>query len=136
MAEKLCQLKKKGGSTTLETVLWTNPSPTSTQDKQTITLSGSISDYSSLKFVFYSDTSHTQIVSIMISVDDFKLVGGSTNNIYDYVLSPSVYTAGNIVSRLFRYLSDNTMTIGSCNSVTGGTSNNSKCILYQIIGLK
>ena len=75
MAEKLCQIKKKGGKKESgfdETTLWTNNAPTSAFAAQTITLSDSIDNYDYIKISAVYSTASNTLATAMMSVADFK----------------------------------------------------------------
>jgi hypothetical protein len=85
MAEKLCELRKKGGGggKYTETSLWTNPSPTSDFAAQTVTLSDSIDNYKyiAIKYKYDKYGTGTSFTDVCL-VDDWKksVEGGNTSH--------------------------------------------------------
>ena len=130
MGEKLCALRKIGGGTLKETILWTNPSPTSTFARQTINLSQDINNFDYLKIKALGSTTNNLEISIYISVDDFKK-GGSTGS----VAGPALYGAntGGTARRAIYYSSSTTILVDYAEG--GNTQYNNIAIPLQIIGL-
>lgn len=82
MAEKLCQLKKKGGGSLKETTLWTNPNPTSDYAADsTITLSQSYTAFDFIKINYKSIKNSSNILSTLMPVDDFSALTTNTVNL-------------------------------------------------------
>lgn len=133
MAEHLAELKKKGGGAMTETVLWTNPSPTSTWTyTQMINLSDDYTNYKYLKVIFRKHTSDNSKRSVLIPTDEFAISSTGT---------PLTYTMGyqsTTALMVRRILSDDstTMHVSTCRQVNGTQSNDNQIIPYQIIGLK
>lgn len=75
MAEKLQQLKKKGGGSgaLTETTLWTNLSPTSVFSGQTITLTESILNYDYIKIVYRGYLEDNATSEVIYPTDYYKL---------------------------------------------------------------
>lgn len=143
MAEKLCELKKKGGgggsATWVETILWANPSPSSDFAAQTVTLSDDINNYDYLKvsYVNYNGSTGTNDpFSVLISVSDFKtsLSGNSTrHNAFTY---GGLYAPSNTTwTRFMFYNTDTTARFGDCTQVGGSKSANSNSVPLQILGI-
>ena len=134
MAEKLASLRKKGGKMS-ETVLWTNPSPSSGFAAQTLSLSQDIDNFKYLKFVYgYSTTYNTEHLSFSISVDDFKKCVANNNRSYGLCLTSR--NSGNNFTRISFWVSDTSLSISNCYQFAGTASNNNLVIPVQIIGMK
>jgi hypothetical protein len=137
MSEKLCALRKKGG-TLKETVLWTNPSPTSSFSAQNITLSEALSNFKYFSFVVKNRTSDSLYSSSIMNVDEFKNLSGTLAN-YTFKYAASVAaTNDNDVSftRRYYYVNDTTIGIANANAINANNTNNQLTIPYQIIGLR
>lgn len=141
MAEKLCELKKKGGGggKYTETSLWTNPSPTSDfAGGQNVTLSDSISNYKYIKINFAYAASYNTgkcNTSIVISTDDFKDMTYNTNDRRNGVSLSCQNTSNTAYSRMAIYISDTTVRFGTCYQVPTNTTANANCIPLEILGL-
>ena len=138
MSEKLCELKKKGGGgggKVVETVLWTNPSPSSNFSAQTVTLSDSISNYDYIKFVYGLSTSIAGGNSVVIPVSDFKqAVYPQVNNMPIYELG--AYNTTTTVVRGVMYASDTTVRFSPANNIAQTGSADNRAIPTAIIGIK
>ena len=133
MAEKLCELKKKGGGGKYtETSLWTNPSPNSNFAQTTLTLSDSMSNYKYLAFAFKGVTSSTTVVRAVVSVEDLGKMNITSN-------TPDIRLGGGdgnyIYSRYVIKASDTTITFGGAYGTRTQTLDNSKAIPVEILGL-
>ena len=109
MSEKLASIEKKGGGKMSETVLWTNPSPSSNRSgTNTITLSESYENYDfiRIKFKYVASTSASStnpgdVKSVYISSYDLTAYNGPTvalsriNGSGGYVASRYVYSPTN-----------------------------------------
>lgn len=139
MSETLCTLRTKGGGggKYTETSLWTNPSPSSTFDAQTVTLSDSIDNYKyiAIRYKFTAGTSDADYTTHIVSPSDIAksiptsgintdtvTLGGKTRANYNY-------------SRIVHYVSSTSLsfTIGYGTNFAG-TSNNI-AIPLEILGL-
>lgn len=123
-----------GGGALSETVLWTNPSPTSNFATQTVTLSQSIENFDYIKFVHRISTSASNSGETIYSVSTFKT---SSNSV---AIQPVIAarTGGNgYPVRRIRYVSDTTVSFLSTNNAGSGASyNDAYCIPLSIIGIK
>ena len=135
MAEVLASLKKIGGNGEqyTETVLWTNSSPTSSFADQTITLSDSIDNYSSLGVTFKLSTTEEMSCTIKLSVEDFKKCTNSAT-----ILNPaSCAKISNLAyARRFYCASDTTIYFAASYRLNTSGTNNAANIPIQIIGIK
>ena len=139
MAEKLCSLRKKGGKMS-ETVLWTNPSPTSTFASQTVNLSQSIQNFKYIKFKYANNCYDTTVQSsVIISIEDW------INNQSTSGCHIGLGSRGDIGSSVFYYLrfayyasnTSITFDVGLQSRIgTTSSTENAAAIPLQIIGLK
>ena len=139
MAEKLCELRKKGGGggKYTETSLWTNSAPTSSFSAQAVTLSQSMADFKYLKIkvapsttstsgryfediVLVSELQRTQS-SVQEGVRD-RLVLGFARTTYDY-------------ERPYYYASNTSIYFMATAQAGTNTTNNSRNIPLEILGL-
>lgn len=126
-----------GGEALVETLLWTNPSPTSDYtDTGNITLSASISDFDYIKIVYnYSKSNLTQY-SVFTPVDEFKTQILSTNNTVRS-LNYGVLLSSGLFLRSVDYVSDTSVHISQAMRLNGSTSRpNEMAIPYKIYGVK
>lgn len=115
----------------METVLWTNPAPTSAFASQTITLSDGISNYKYIKLKWKNINSEDQIGESIVPVDNFTSQSPSPNynNFSGMFTTPSSYARGWV------YVSDTQITFGNCYTLAGTTQNSNYCIPLEITGL-
>lgn len=135
MAEKLCQLRKKGGGELSETALWTNSSPSATYPSQTITLSQSYTTFDKLRIYYRIATNAEDIYSIDVekTVWDNVVTG---NNKPRVVIGCINNDGTKNYSRILRHTTTTDVIISSANEL-GTTSNNNNFLLPQrICGLK
>ena len=139
MAEKLCSLRKKGGGKMSETVLWTNPSPTSTFAGQTVTLSDNISNYKYIAIeVRWNNSTATSIKYIYDTAELPNCVGGKTSE-YPIPYFGIFYNGTTFYYRPCTYVSDTQIAFGNGYYNTASakpTLNNTAIIPVKIIGLK
>ena len=137
MAEHLAELKKKGGGGALtETVLWTNPSPTSTWVyTQMINLSDDYTKYKYLKVIFRNSTTNSSERSVLIPTDEFAISG--TENTVTYMMG-YLLSSTSLALMTRRILPDDstTMHVTTCRQVNGTQLNDNLVIPKQVIGLK
>ena len=137
MAETLCQLKKKGGGGEFkETVLWTNSSPTSQFNGQTVTLSTSISSFDFLKFKWrLSTTTATEGTGLFVNKDDFVNMLSNTTS-PKFGIGAYLTSTDKSYLRGIYYSSDTKVGFNSCYGLGDSSVNNLNIIPLQIIGLK
>lgn len=133
MAEKLCELKKKGGGggKYTETSLWTNSAPTSNFASQSVSLSESMDNFKYIGIKYKRTTTSTDSITVIILVSEFKLAtDGSTN--YHIGLG-----GNNTNTYTRRCVYQSNTTIGFANAGRIGTSgtDNSLIIPTEILGL-
>lgn len=137
MTEKLCQLKKKGGSSSggAETLLWTNPSPTASQARTTITLSDNYTNYDLIKVEIRRTTATPDNkVSTYISTNDFANVGyvGQTGKVFFMVAASDL--SGYVYYRSLHPVSSNQIQISAASGAAG--TNNVVAVITNIYGVK
>lgn len=136
MSEKLCALRKIGGGTLKETVLWTNPSPTSAFTGQTVTLSRSYTDFDSIKIIYnMSETLQTQ-GEIILSKDMLDKITSSTAPSFRAAIL-MINASYSIRVRSINTTNDSTQ-INFSNSApfNGAGIDNSYCVPISIIGMR
>lgn len=123
----------------LETVLWTNPSPTSSFSSQTVTLSDNKSNYKYIAVEYAVKTTSTGSGTVLMSVEDFVNAGTSVN------VSPlpalCLYSApdsdGKRYARVvYNHSEDNKINIYDCQRINSQATANSMAIPWKIYGLK
>ena len=151
MAEKLCELRKKGGGAKYtETVLWTNPNPNTRMPASdstisaNVTLSDALSNYDYVKFKFKRNNSAyaDSYTDVIYSVEEFKKYLASTA--YAFRGSVSAFTNNtNIqITKKFSYVDDTTVmfvhTMSGTNSAGSYTQiiYDETLIPNQIVGIK
>lgn len=135
MAEKLCQLKKKGkgGGQLKETVLWTNSSPTSSLSSVTLNLLSDISQFDYVKITYRIDTSNSKELSAFWTLTDFMDsadTAGHNEAMFGARFSDYEY------ARRVRGVTSTTVTLSSASAIYAQVSNTSRVIPLKIIGLK
>lgn len=117
----------------IEKVLWTNSSPTSSFADQTITLSDSIDNYTSLAVTFKLSTTEGMIYTTKLSVEDFKKCTNPAT-----ILNPASYAkiSSVLYARRFYYASDTTIYFATSYRVNASGSDNTANIPIQISGVK
>lgn len=132
MSEKLCVLKKIGGGTLKETVLWTNSSPTSSMTQQYLSLSDSIANYDYIKVVIAVSTSDlTSTVTTIMDASEIISKGADYRNCF-YGNPIGVNTI-----RLALGNSDSTkFGFSDCYQFATATTYNNTAIPLSISGLK
>ena len=140
MAEKLCELRKKGGGGQkyTETSLWTNPNPTSSFDAQTTTLSESMDNFMYLKFVYkvYADAATNPTNNVIISVEDFKTTNYTSGTVSLGLTAAASASGTNYIwSRVAYYASNTTIGFSSARSAGANSTNNARSVPTEILGL-
>jgi len=125
--------KTGGGGSLSETVLWTNPSPTSSMSPSAArTLSDDISNYKYLKIYWRMTVNQDIQSSIMVSVEEFKKMTNTANTNFLGMYSK----ATNSFARGIYYVNDTTFGNSNCYQAGTTTQNNGYCIITKISGLK
>lgn len=120
-----------GSSGGTETVLWTNPSPTSTYSGDAVTLSDNMTNYTYIKIVTRKSTNDSTEHSMLIPIEDLQTMGVS----FRYEL-PGLIVNGFGYTRGVMYLNQTTIQFGGCYSVGSTVTNHSYVIPYKVIGIK
>ena len=126
-----------------ETVLWTNPSPTSAFAGQTITLSDNVDNYDYLEFEYKPannlNTTYKAIFSIATIKDSVKFSGTQTSVIPACLLG-SYVNSGSNATRLGRAITmgstNNTLTFNGCLRFGSSGEFTSYSIPIKITGIK
>lgn len=117
-----------------ETVLWTNPSPTSDFTSQTVTLSDDINNYAFIKIQFRRSIGDSTTANVIYAIEDLK----------KYVGNGSLFGAMSLWSgttssfaRRIGYVSDTKISISSLTQIGGNSAaGQSSGAPTQIIGMK
>jgi hypothetical protein len=138
MAEKLCQLKKKGGAALTESILWTNSSPTSSLAPKDISLNDSFLNYSYIKFSYKINTSSSEEYQVLYPADLVKKSAFVTNVPIILIGARHSTQVGVSIFRPITYVSDTSLHFANATTITGsGTYNdNNYNIITQITGVK
>lgn len=119
------------------TVLWTNSSPTSSFDGQTVTLSDDMDnyDYIAVKYA-YSSAENNNASTCIYSVEDFKK-GVSASSTKRNMMSLGIININNQPHiRGVYYVTNTSINFGGCYRVNYASTANSNAIPLQIVGLK
>lgn len=112
-----------------ETVLWTNPSPTSSFAAQTVTLSDDINNYDYIKMVYkYSTSDSTELIEI------FPVENININTTKRSTYLGVMWYAGTWRYRNLSFASTSVQFSASVN--TNGKAGNTTIIPLEIIGIK
>ena len=137
MAETLCTLRTKGGGVAkqTETVLWTNPSPSSSFAGQTVTLSDDIKNYDYVGIRCSAGSNYPNGTYIYYKVADILSNQAVINTYKTWLISSDQSTA------VARYRQFTVASNGTDLTFSGGyrqnnVSNNNDCIPFAIIGIK
>jgi hypothetical protein len=124
-----------GGGALSETVLWTNPSPTSNQSTATVSLNDNISNYKYIKIYWKNIASGSIMGNLIVDINEFMNWIGSANHCLGF---PGYYTSSNstFYFRPVYYATDTTVSIGGCRQYGATGLQPSRCIITQISGLK
>lgn len=115
----------------METVLWTNPSPTSTFAAQTVTLSDSIENYKYIKVSYRVSNSNDASNSVIMSVEDLKNTDtfGTANSRYGSI-SGNQYKV-----RDYYYIDSTNIAFTAGYQINAVATDNNSCIPIEITGL-
>lgn len=123
-----------GGGMLKETVLWTNPSPTSSMLNQTrVTLSQSIMNFEYIKFYARISTSNSKETALMVSASDFQNMTDSTNR---GRLTICAADSSSSYARFVNYVDNTTVEFSNARRLGNTTTSNSNTIPTKITGLK
>lgn len=117
-----------GGGALSETVLWTNPSPTSNQAASTVSLTDNISNYKYIKIYWKNVSNGTWETSALVDVEEFTKW---TSTYYAIGICASRTSTGTVYYRTVSYNNDNSVKISAASE-----SRPERSIITQISGLK
>jgi len=117
-----------GGSLS-ETVLWTNPSPTTAQQSQTVTLAGNISNFDLIKITYRKSTADATELSVYCDI---------TKSISPIMAACLIYNAANrgYYCRSVSYDSNTSVKTSYAGRWDAGGSDQSMAIVTTICGVK
>ena len=120
-----------------ETVLWTNPSPTSDFTSQSVAISDDINNYDYVKITFKSNKSTDKSNAVIIEVSDFKKTSKSlSTNEPTINIGGWEATNGYNYARRVAYDNDRSVFFAFCFSLYKEAQANNMGIPLQIIGIK
>lgn len=122
-----------GGGALSETVLWTNPSPTSNLSIGNKTLSQSVDNFKKIRVYYRLSTSNSTTSYVTYDVEEFKkfLLAGTN------AAAGIAYRAPNIsYVRTFYYVDTTTISFGSCYKLRATSTDDSLIIPTKVCGLK
>lgn len=126
---------KTGGGALNETVLWTNPSPTSTFAAQEITFSDDVNNYKYIKVYFRLSTSNSAISSVMYDIETFLNLKTLSTLERFYGCMCSYVGSGNVARRL-GYSSSGKFQFYNAANIGAASQSNTACIPTKVVGLK
>ena len=125
---------KTGGGALSETVLWTNPSPTSGFTSQSVNLSDNLTNYKFIKATWKISKSTSDEAAVIMSIDDFLQTGLTQS---DFLFTLTSRISNNITAvRSCWYETDNKIHIGTGIDAGSSTTRNDNCIPLKVFGLK
>lgn len=120
-----------------ETVLWTNPSPSSEQASAAKTLdTGKFSDYDFIKLVWWFNTTTSTTYSTCVPYSEFIKFATGTGTGQGAIFIGTTNSSNLHFARPIYYSNDTSFQIGSCYQAASNTLANAKAILVNIIGCK
>lgn len=139
MSETLCTLRTKGGGggKYTETVLWTNPSPSSTFAAQTVTLSDSLSNYKyiGIRFKVHNTHADTPYATGIILVSEFMQNRKNTGADRKNILVASQNTSNATMARNAWYVSNTSVEFSAAYQLLSTNTNTNYTIPLEILGL-
>lgn len=133
MAEKLAELRKKGGGKAKETVLWTNSSPTSNLDAGNLGLSAPMTDFDFIRVYFRVSTSVSTSNYVDFPVSLVESASTSSNTIQATICARVGSTQ---YARSMRYQSNTTLYFPRANAINQQSESQANIIPTQISGIK
>ena len=136
MSEKLCTLRTKGGggAKQTETVLWTNSSPTTSFNAQTVTLSDDIDNYDEIKINYKQSSTNSLSASVSIPVSDLKNMTIQASGIFFAIASMNSSSIGYF--RRVGYASDTQIEFTTAYRVNNSGTDATMAIPTSIVGCK
>lgn len=133
MAEKLAELRKKGGGKAKETVLWTNSTPTSNFDAQSINLNVDWTTYDWIRVYFRVSTSVSTSNYVDFPVSLVESASTASNTIQATICARVGSTQ---YARSMRYQSNTTLYFPRANAINQQSESQAGIIPTQISGIK
>lgn len=136
-----CNFGSSGG-TLSETTLWTNPSPSSSFDTQTITLSQSVDNFKYLKIKAKPINSSSTESDFLFDITTYKATSTTAaNNTFNFLTVAATRVSAGLFVRTFAHSSSTQMYIGKSTKITGessssGSTNNNLNVFTKVIGMK
>lgn len=125
---------KTGGGALSETVLWTNPSPTTNFASQNVTLSESFKNFKIVRFYYKASKSYT-VEYYVDYTSEFLDQATETNARCIAGLAVSQGSASNVVRPIAKS-SDTVLIIRGCYQISGTTAHPELATPTKICGLK
>ena len=123
-----------GGGALKETVLWTNPSPTSNLSAADQPLSQSINNFKKLVVYYKVSKSDSAETYVTYDVEEFKNYIVGTANIVGAI---GCRSSSATYARAVYYVDDTTIRFGGCSRIgTTASTNDSLAIPTKVCGLK
>lgn len=115
-----------------ETVLWTNPNPSSVFAAQTITLSDSLNNYDEIKVVYKEVYSAVKTKEFTIKISDWlRSDYGNTSFIF------GIYSYTNYAwCRQFTYSTTTSISVSTCYRLNNQSNNGNCSVPIKVIGIK
>jgi hypothetical protein len=135
MSEVLASLKKKGGGSLSETILWTNVSPTSAMGNGTLlTLSQDYTDFDYIMIIYRLSTTNPEEYSVIYPKDSVTWADTAASSrmgiqgfvTYQYARAISRLTSTNL----------NQLNVTNARQLQGTLTSTTVLIPIQIIGIK
>lgn len=115
-----------------ETVLWTNPNPTTSYSTGTVTVS-SMTEYDFIKIVFRKTTSDSTEIPYIVPLSTFETMLDEAKASF---LGAGYKISTTIVCRPTYYSSSTSVYFSNCKQLGGSDSSRNSMIPYKIIGIK
>lgn len=123
-----------------ETVLWTNPAPTSSFASQTVTLSDDISNYTYLKVEYKIQNTSASSIFALFDVEEFKVVAQSaptTGFLGILGACTGAWANASFYKRVLAYQTETSIYFANASTISNvATATSDYLIPTQIIGIK
>lgn len=139
MAEKLCTLRTKGGGggKYTETVLWTNPNPSSYFTGQQITLSDDVDNYDYIGITWAYSMSYTSSEYCEVAIYPVSDLKKAVTSSSVRKAIPAIASGmSNVYHRVFYYISNTKLQFIDCYQSGTSTATNAQTIPIQVVGIK
>ena len=121
-----------GNSELTKTILWTNPSPSSTFPNSTLTLSETINNYKYIGFEYKVSTVNSKSITLVFSVSDFKKSYGTTSTLIYLGSTDGNY---NGFVRYMMYANDTSLNASYAMRTLNSSTDNNYCIPLYVYGI-